>query len=226
MKKTIFILALFLVSVLSVSIEPSDPLSKMTNTPSVGGFPNKISMGYERVNSLINFINAASVLYRDDLKQNILYIHASMTAAYENDGEFGIVIESDSTNTQSAADMFGSYASFAPGINLINPSWSYYCHFIDKSDERKLEYIPSEGRGAGIDDARAARINEILKKNDGNHCSCSNVPSYELEYSIGSRWAGVCHSGPTAHAYIPVKHQQWIASKPAQCHYLMYVVIL
>lgn len=133
MKKTTFILALFLGSVLSFSIEASNPLSKLSKSPSVGGFPNKITFGSEKVNTLINFINTASILYRDDYKQNILHIHASMTAAYENDGDFGIVIEGDSSSTQSAAVMFGDYASFAPGINMVNPSWSYYCYFINQS---------------------------------------------------------------------------------------------
>lgn len=141
MKNKILICILLLASALSFSIKASDPLSKMTNTPSVGGFPNKITFGSEKANALINFINAASTLYRDDYKQNILYIHACMTAAYEDDGEFGIVIEGDSTYTQTAAIMFGNYALFAPGINLINPSWSYYAYFIDQSDERKMEYI-------------------------------------------------------------------------------------
>lgn len=71
-----------LVSSLSFAIEPTSLALKKTSTPSVGGFPNKIRFGSEKANALINFINSASAIYRDDYKQNILYIHACMTAAF------------------------------------------------------------------------------------------------------------------------------------------------
>ena len=199
-------IALILVSVLSFSIKAEDLPSGKIKTLSLGGFPNKISFGSEKANTLINFINSASAIYRDDIKQNLLYIHACMTAAYENDGDFGIIIEGNSTSTHTDSFIYGgNQASFAPGVNLINPSWSYYAYFMDQADERKMEYISPSGRGAGIDDARAARLNEILKKSDGLICKCSNTPWWQLSQADGGhRWNVACHSGPIMHAYVPV----------------------
>jgi hypothetical protein len=52
-----------------------------------------------RANTLINFINSAAALYRDDVKKNLEYIHSSMNAAYGDDENlFGIMIEVNETN--------------------------------------------------------------------------------------------------------------------------------
>jgi hypothetical protein len=80
-----------------------------------------------------------------------------MSAAYPEDGDFGIIIQGDSASTRTDSFIYGSgtAASFSAGINMINPSWSYYVYFLDKKDDRQVEYIPPLGRGAGIDDAKA-----------------------------------------------------------------------
>lgn len=75
---------------------------------------------------------------------------------------------------------------------------------MDKSDDRKMEYIPPSGRGAGIDDAKADILNQILKKSDGLICRCNNVPWGVLSQSDGHRWNVACNSGPIMHAYVPV----------------------
>ena len=84
MKTIIIIWALIVLSAHSFLFGPISPSFKKTGTQMVGGFPNKISFGSEKANALINFINSASTIYRDDIKQNLLYIHACMTAAFEN----------------------------------------------------------------------------------------------------------------------------------------------
>lgn len=130
-----------------------------------------------------------------------------MTAAYENNGDFGIIIQGNSTSTYTNTFIYGgNEASFAPGVNLINPSWSYYAYFMDQTDDRKMEYIPPSSRGVGIDDTRAVGLNEILKKSDGLICRCNEVPWGRLSnYDGGRRWNVACHSGPIMHAYVPVQ---------------------
>lgn len=53
----------------------------------MSGFPDFIGYDFDsaKVKNLVNFINAASVLYRDDFKKNLQYIHSSMMAAYGSD---------------------------------------------------------------------------------------------------------------------------------------------
>jgi hypothetical protein len=88
-----------------------------------------------------------------------------MTAAYPGDEDFGIIIQGDSTSTKTDSFIHGTGtgASFSAGINMINLSWSYYIYFLEKSDDRQVEYIPPLGRGTGIDDVKAEKLNQIIK---------------------------------------------------------------
>lgn len=47
-------------------------------------FPYKVGSEFsrDRISSLINFINSAATLYRNDIKQSLLYVQSSMNAAY------------------------------------------------------------------------------------------------------------------------------------------------
>jgi hypothetical protein len=225
-------LALMLASAVTFSIKATESLPEVTRMPNVGGFPYSIGEGFgsDKASSFINFINSASTLYRDDYKQNLFYVHACMTAAYPSDGDFGIIIQGDSASTKTDSFIYGSLhgtgtgASFSAGINMINPSWSYYVYFLDKSDDRQVEYIPPLGRGTGIDDARAEKLNQVIKKNDGIICKCNQVWLFDdLSKSDGQGWNEVCHSGPISHAYVPVRKSQWMATRPGPCYYIIYV---
>jgi hypothetical protein len=58
-------------------------------------FPYKVGFGFshDKINALINFINSAAALYRNDIKQNLLYVQSSMNAAYAGDDQvFGFII--------------------------------------------------------------------------------------------------------------------------------------
>jgi hypothetical protein len=119
------------------------------------GFPQVIggSFGDEKVGSLLNFINAASTIYRDDLEKNMKYIQANMQAAFGNDNyTFNVLIQSNSTPSITDRHVFNvqgdTYASLAPGVNLINPTWSYFVYILQKLDGRpfSLEYIPQIGQ--------------------------------------------------------------------------------
>jgi hypothetical protein len=102
------------------------------STTSLQGFPYKIGAKFNsRVSTLINFINSASSLYRDDYQKNLLYIHKSMSTAYEDAGIFGLLIQGNSTNSRTDTFIYGgdNMASLSAGINMINPSWSYYAYF-------------------------------------------------------------------------------------------------
>ena len=67
-----------------------------------------------------------------------------------------------------------------------------------------MEYVPPSGRGTGIDNQRAAGLNDILKKSDGLICKCMDVPWGRLSNYDGRSWNVACHSGPIMHAYVPV----------------------
>jgi hypothetical protein len=227
--KLVIGLALMLVSAVTFSIKATASHPEVTRMSNVGGFPYAIggSFGSEKVSSFINFINSASALYRDDYKQNLFYVHACMTAAYPGDGDFGIIIQGDSTSTRTDSFIYGSNtaASFSAGINMINPSWSYYVYFLEKSDDRQVEYIPPLGRGTGIDDARAEKLNQVIKKNDGIICKCNQVWLFDdLSKSDGQAWNEVCQSGPISHAYVPVPKSQWMATRPGPCYYTIYAL--
>jgi hypothetical protein len=137
MKMQITLLLIVLISsALAFTLDPGSFATESVSTSSVSGFPYKIGarFGSDRANTLINFINSASTLYRDDYKQNLFYIHSSMTAAYADAGVFSLIIQGNSTNSRTSTFIYGydNMASFSAGINMINPTWSYYAYFKDR----------------------------------------------------------------------------------------------
>jgi hypothetical protein len=49
--------------------------------------------GAAQLNSFINFLNAASSFYRDDIKLNLNYVQSNMAAAYGKSSQFyGVAI--------------------------------------------------------------------------------------------------------------------------------------
>lgn len=210
--------------------EKAQPLTNGIRATGLQGFPYKIgkNFGNEKVNTLINFINAASTFYRDDYKQNLLYIQKSMEAAYEDAGVFSLLIQGNSTNSRTDTFIFGydNMASLEAGINMINPTWSYYAYFKNPQEGRdNLELIPPEGRGAGISEAKADDLNKIIKQHDGIVCKCDQMWLFnDLNRYDGQSWNVVCHSSPTTYAYVPSYNSQWLATHPGPCYYLIYVL--
>lgn len=63
---------------------------------------------------------------------NIAYIQTSMTAAFGGSSRiFGIIIQGNSTSSHTDSFIYATdnSASFSAGINMINPTWSYYVYF-------------------------------------------------------------------------------------------------
>lgn len=67
----------------------------------LGGFPSDIStsFGEDKAKALINFINAAGSIYRDDLERNLKYIQLNMDVSFGEDNRLiNVIIQESSTD--------------------------------------------------------------------------------------------------------------------------------
>jgi hypothetical protein len=58
-------------------------------------FPYRVGteFSHEKINAMINFINTAASLYRNDINLNLLYVQSSMAVAYAGEDQvFGFII--------------------------------------------------------------------------------------------------------------------------------------
>lgn len=131
------------------------------------------------------------------------------------------------TNNSIIDGLSGAYASFAPGVSLINPSWSYYVYFMPKVvRSSRLQYLSSQGQGMSAKDQ--STVKSIIMKNEPKgSCSCQNIDKIVagLEQSFSPLWWNVvCHSEPTTEGLVQVSQNQWVSFKPYSCHYLIYAI--
>jgi hypothetical protein len=152
---------------------PPHPSLILAHSSSLQGFPNHIgeTFGEDKANTFLNLINAAASFYRDDMEKNLKYLQTNMQAAYgEGNETFSVVIQVNSTT--SITDTFiyniwgNTYASFATGASVINPTWSYFVYILKKYDNWVLNYVPYLGQGKGMNVDTVNEIKNIVLKRD------------------------------------------------------------
>jgi hypothetical protein len=137
--------------------------------------------GSAQLNSFINFLNSASTFYKDDKEQNIRYIQSQMTTAYGSLTRcFGVVIQINSTFSYSSMVIYNAggqnFATLAPGINRINPTWSYLVYSHSVQLYLSFEYISDWGQGSGINASTAEVLKGLIYNYDGTSaCTCGNL---------------------------------------------------
>jgi hypothetical protein len=168
--------------------------------------------------SLKNYINSASTFYRDDVEQNLRYIQVCMTAAYGGTTSYyGVVIQSNSTYSYTDAAFYNAggenYATLAPGVNKISPTWSYLAYKLTAQPYLSFVAMKAWGQGSGVNASTATAIQNIIYKNDGSAaCTCKNTYAISdaLESYDGQQWNAICQSysaSSLTYSFVPVKNQ-------------------
>jgi hypothetical protein len=132
-------------------------VSPISTTSGVQGFADQVGsmFGSSQLNSLINFINSASTFYRDDYEQNLRFIQNSMTTSYGGSTNYyGVVIQRNSSYSYTGWNVYNAggenFATLAPGVNRINPTWSYLVYSTYVQSYLNFAYIKAWGQGSGI----------------------------------------------------------------------------
>jgi hypothetical protein len=100
-----------------------------------------------------------------------------------------------------------NYATLGPGINLINPTWSYLVYATNVQYLPLVSITPTSGQGSKITPAKAQMIQDSIKANEGEECTCKNVGS--INYALSNRycedWGVICHSTNSIFALVPAE---------------------
>jgi hypothetical protein len=186
-------------------------------SPAVQGFVNRTGslFGSAQLAGLINYLNSASSFYKSDEEQNLRYIQRSMTDAFGGSyNYYGVIIQINETYSYSDWVVYNAggenYAALAPGVNRINPTWSYLVYLIE--GYRNYVYMFEFSRGSGISIDKVRSINDAIYKYDGSAaCTCQNTRSIAaaLKKSDGQDWYVICQSygkGVSSYSFVPVKN--------------------
>jgi hypothetical protein len=195
---------------------PHSPLILAAQSSGLQGFPNYIgeTFGEDKANTFLNLINAAASFYRDDMEKNLKYLQTNMQAAYYRKGNqtFSVVIQVNSTTSITDTIIYNNwgntYASFATGTSVINPTWSYYVYILERYDNWVLEYVPQLGQGKGMNVATVNEIkNIVLKRGQTGKCTCRETVFIQLDLNQFDHqyWNVVCHTAPISEGYVLVR---------------------
>jgi hypothetical protein len=224
--ETITLIILFL-SVTSFNLQKSSLAKEIPPLKSVGipsglqGFTNYTTsmFGAAELVSLKNYINSASTFYRDDVEENLRYIQVCMTAEYGGTSYYyGIVIQANSTFSSTnlaiyTADSGNNFATLAPGVNKISPTWSYLAYLVPAQPYLSFVAMKAWGQGSGVNASTATAIQNIIFNYDGTAaCTCINTfaISGALESYDGQQWNAICQSysaSSLTYSFVPVNNQ-------------------
>jgi hypothetical protein len=181
------------------------------------GFPNQTGsmFGAAELVSLKNYINSASTFYRDDVEQNMRYIQVCMTAAYGGTTSYyGVVIQSNSTYSYTNFAIYNAggenYASLAPGVNKISPTWSYLAYKLTAQPYLSFVVMKAWGQGSGVNASTATAIKNAIYNYDGSAaCTCKNTYTIAIALNTydGQDWNVVCQSysaSSLGYSFVPV----------------------
>ena len=121
-------LVLLCILALSHAAQFSSRASMYKFRPSNLGFSNCSTEGVtpEQVTTTVNFINAASGFYKNNVEQNIGYIKRNLDEKYEGRAKFTVLIHTEANVTNNF--YVAASEDFILGlqnVNIINPAWSY-----------------------------------------------------------------------------------------------------
>lgn len=118
-----------------------------------------------QVTSFINFINSASIYFRDDVKSRLDYISNQMNKTYNFSGYgFSVIQQGDGNHYEWAFYTYTSmYASVAAGVDKRFPNISYMFiqePFRDTTERTFFDKI--DQKGSGVDSTLETVIKNII----------------------------------------------------------------
>jgi hypothetical protein len=192
-------------------------------------FSNQTGSGatQAQVTSFINYINSASTFFRDDTQSRLNYIADQMNSSYGSDGYgFSIVQQGNASCTWAILTYNSVYASVAPGVDRIYPTYSYM--FLKEPIYSGRAYLYGTGqKGSGINSTLEAVIkNVILSVETESSCLCYSGDSRSIatklnEFDNGT-WNVFCSAYNSMFANVYVYNNKYVYTRPKTCYYVVY----
>lgn len=182
---------------------------------------------------LVNFINAASGFYRDDVVKNLEYIKTKLDATYGDSEQNFFVYVQTQQNVRFSWYVWLTFEYVIAGlsdVNIVNPGWSYLVvkNFAPPTSPDYAVITPGSV-GPGVTTDVSNFINGIVGvfETDTTTCTCNDQSIVNIGNTLINNynlpWNTICDATGVTTAWVKTTNGLWGSFKPKTCYYTLFV---
>ena len=181
---------------------------------------------------IVNFINAASGFYKEDVAKNAQYIKLGLDRTYgDAEQNFFVFIQTEQ-NVRFSWYVWLTYEYVIAGlsnVNIVNPGWSYLIvkNFAPPESDDYALITPGKV-GSGVDNDVQAVINDAVNSYEPDGpCTCNDQSIVNIGNTLIQQynrpWNTVCDATGVTTAIVKTVDGLWGSFKPKNCYYTLFI---
>ena len=235
MKTLLIVLcALVLTQAFKIDQNPIFEGQKLQAKPTGRTFSNYIGQGVtdDMLSDIVNFVNAASGFYKDDVAKNAQYIKSKLDKIYGDDEQNFFVFIQTEQNVDFSWYVWLTYEYVIAGlsdVNIVYPEWSYLIvkNFAPPQSDDYALITPGKV-GPGVDSGVQAAINSAVNRYEPDGpCNCNDQSIVNIGNTLIQQynrpWNTVCDASGVTTAIVKTVDGLWGSFKPKNCYYTLFI---